>query len=71
MKIGPACQYLGGICEDTLYSAVREGKCRAARIGAGRNLLFSDTWLDEYATRCAEQRDRAEPIALRRPRGAA
>jgi hypothetical protein len=75
MKVRPACEYLGGIHPETLYAAVREGKCKASRIGAGRNLLFSDVWLDAYATRCAEQPSerhessrRAESIALMRQR---
>ena len=54
MKVGPACEYLGGISPKTLYAAVRVGECRAARIGAGRNLLFCEEWLDEYAKRSAE-----------------
>jgi excisionase family DNA binding protein len=72
MKVGPACEYLGGIHRETLYDAVRSGKCIAARIGSGRNLLFSDVWLDAYATRCAEQPSerhdsrRSESIALMR-----
>lgn len=55
MKIGPACEYLGGISAKTLYAATRSGKCKAARIGAGRNLLFSEQFLDEYAQRSAEK----------------
>ena len=50
MKAGPACAYLGNISTKTLYAAVRRGDLQAARIGAGRNLLFCEAWLDEYAT---------------------
>jgi hypothetical protein len=53
MKVDAACEHLGGVSAKTLYQAVRNNKCQAARIGAGRNLLFSDVWLDEYAQRCA------------------
>lgn len=31
-----------------LYAAVRAGRLRASRIGAGRNLVFSDEWLDQF-----------------------
>ena len=50
VKAGPACAYLGGISTKTLYAAVKRGDLKAARIGAGRNLLFCETWLDEFAT---------------------
>jgi hypothetical protein len=60
MKIGPACEYLGGINPKTLYAAVRAGQCQAGEIGAGRNLLFCDEWLDEYA-----KRPKKTPTAVR------
>ncbi len=50
MKAADACSYLGGISAKTLYAAVKRGDLRAARIGAGRNFLFCEAWLDEYAT---------------------
>lgn len=43
MKVGQACEYLGGISAKTLYEAVREGKCRAARIGQG-NVARIHSW---------------------------
>ncbi len=54
MKIRDACAYLGGISADTLYAATARGECRVARIGAGRNLLWCEEWLDQYAVRLAE-----------------
>ena len=59
MKVGPACAHLGGISAKTLYAAVRRGDCQAAHIGAGRNLLFCESWLDQYAERCAAAGGRA------------
>jgi len=57
MKAGLACAYLGGISAKTLYSAVKKGDLKAARIGAGRNLLFCEMWLDEFATESAAARE--------------
>lgn len=41
-------QWAGGISAKVLYAAVKAGKLKAARIGAGRNLLFCETWIDEW-----------------------
>ena len=48
MKATPAAVYAGGISTKVLYTAVQNGDLTAARIGAGRNLLFSAIWLDEW-----------------------
>lgn len=48
-----ARDWCGGVDEKTLYRAVKEGKLRAARIGAGRNLLFCEAWCDEWLTASA------------------
>ena len=48
MKAPAAAVYAGGISTKVLYAAVRNGDLRAARIGAGRNLLFRAIWLDEW-----------------------
>lgn len=64
MKIGPACEHLGGISAKTLYAAVRRGDCMAAHIGAGRNLLFSEEWLDAYARARAAVDERADSMTL-------
>jgi hypothetical protein len=48
-KAGAAAEaWCGGISEKSLYAAVRSGRLKAARIGAGRNLLFCETWCDEW-----------------------
>jgi hypothetical protein len=39
-----AREWAGGISTKTLYAAVRSGRLKAARIGAGRNLLFCEEW---------------------------
>jgi hypothetical protein len=38
----------GDVSEKLLWSEVRAGRLRAARIGAGRNLLFCEQWIDEW-----------------------
>lgn len=45
-----AAKWAGGVNPKILYRAVREGKLRAARIGAGRNMLFCEAWIDEWLT---------------------
>ena len=47
-KAPKAADYAGEISPKILYSAVRAGKLRAAKIGAGRNLLFSEEYIDEW-----------------------
>jgi hypothetical protein len=65
MKVGPACEHLGGVSAKTLYAAVRRGDCQAARIGAGRNLLFSEEWLDQYARARSVKTDSAMTLMKR------
>jgi hypothetical protein len=48
-----AREWCGGVHPKTLYAAVKAGKLKAARIGAGRNLLFSDVWIDEWLQKSA------------------
>jgi hypothetical protein len=48
-----AREWCGGVDEKTLYRAVKEGRLKAARIGAGRNLLFCEAWCDEWLTSSA------------------
>jgi hypothetical protein len=43
-----AREWCGGVSAKLLYSAVKAGKLRAARIGAGRNLLFSEQWCSDW-----------------------
>lgn len=48
MKVGAAAAYAGGVNPKTLYAAVQRGDLKAARIGAGRNVLFCEAWIDEW-----------------------
>lgn len=48
-KAGEAAKdWCGGVSPKTLYAAVKSGKLKAARIGAGRNLLFCEEWCDQW-----------------------
>ena len=49
-----AATWAGGVNVKLLYAAVRAGRLRAARIGAGRNLLFCELWIDEWLTAGAD-----------------
>ena len=44
------------ISAKTVYAAIRSGKLRAARLGAGRNLLVCEQFWDEWLRGSAEQR---------------
>jgi hypothetical protein len=48
MKVPAAAKYAGNVAEKTIYAAIRSGDLRAARIGAGRNVLTCDIWIDEW-----------------------
>ena len=54
LKIDAACAYCGGVSRRTLYDAVKAGKLRVTRIGAGRNVLFNTTWLDAWLVATAD-----------------
>jgi hypothetical protein len=43
-----AAEWCGGVSPKLLYAAVKSGDLKAARIGAGRNLLFCEEWIDEW-----------------------
>jgi hypothetical protein len=45
--------WCGDVSTKTLYRAVRKGELKAARIGAGRNLLFCKQWCEEWLHWCA------------------
>ncbi len=62
-KATKAAAYAGGISPKVLYSAVRAGKLRAAKIGAGRNLLFCEAFIDEWL------RATVEPVARSKETG--
>jgi excisionase family DNA binding protein len=53
MKVDEARAYAGGISRRTLYDAVRAGKLRAAHVGSGRNLLFAESFIDEWLQQSA------------------
>lgn len=48
-----AREWAGGVNAKTLYAAIRTGKLQAARIGAGRNLLVCESYVDEWLTASA------------------
>jgi hypothetical protein len=59
MKVDAARRYAGGVGRKILYKAVAAGHLKAARIGTGRSLLFSDMWIDEWLLAAArEERER-------------
>jgi excisionase family DNA binding protein len=66
MKVDPARDYAGGVSRKTVYAAVAAGKLRAARVGAGRNLLFCEPWLDEWLAATAEPAPAEEDTRARR-----
>lgn len=43
-----AREWAGGVSDKVLYDAIRKGKCRAARIGAGRNLLLCEQFVNDW-----------------------
>lgn len=55
----PSCMRVKGAADysttspKTVYAAIKDRKLRAARIGAGRNLVTSRQWVDEWLTKCA------------------
>ena len=54
MRVDEPRRYAGGVSRKLLYAAVADGQLRAARIGAGGNLAFSEEWLDEWLQGRAE-----------------
>ena len=48
LKVRQAAAYAGNLSERTVYTAIRSGKLRAARIGAGRNVVTSQEWIDTW-----------------------
>ena len=57
MKITAAAVYAGKVSAKLLYDEIRAGRLMAARIGAGRNLLTCDEWLDQWLRARAERSD--------------
>jgi hypothetical protein len=63
LKCRDAAVYAGGVGEKTLYSAARAGKLRVARIGAGRNWITNEAWVDAWlmTSSTAAPDDRNDP----------
>lgn len=67
LKVPAAAEeWAGGVHPQTLYTAIRNGRLKAAHIGAGRNLLLCEAFVDEWLRGSIGNRpsDDAEPIAL-------
>ena len=54
MKVDEARKYAGGLSRQTIYAAVRQSNLRVAFIGAGRNWVTCEKWLDEWLCQSAE-----------------
>ena len=51
LKVAEAAkEWAGGISAKTMYAAIRARKLKAARIGAGRNVLVCEAFVDEWLT---------------------
>lgn len=57
IKIDAACAYAGGLSRKTLYGAVARGELKAARVGYGRNIVFSEAFIDEWLASSARPHD--------------
>ena len=60
-----AREWAGGISAKQLYAAVRSGQLKAARIGAGRNLLFREDWVTDWLERTADRDVELDRAGLR------
>jgi excisionase family DNA binding protein len=54
IRVRDAAQYAGRMNQKTVYAAIRRGDLRVARIGAGRNMLTSREWVDEWLRGAAD-----------------
>jgi excisionase family DNA binding protein len=43
-----AREWAGGVSAKTIYAAIKAGKLKAARIGAGRNVLLCEEHVTEW-----------------------
>ena len=43
-----AREWAGDVNPKIVYAAIRDGKCKAARIGAGRNMLVCEEFIQEW-----------------------
>ena len=60
MKVAAAATYAGGLSKKMLYSAIQQGNLKAARIGAGRNVLLCEDFIDEWLRTRAEGQKKIE-----------
>jgi hypothetical protein len=49
--------WAGDISPKTMYAAIKSGKCKAARIGAGRNVLVCEQFVTEWLMSTADKRE--------------
>jgi hypothetical protein len=67
LKVPQAAQeWAGGLSPKTLYGAIRAGKLKAARIGAGRNVLVCELFVDEWLRGSSGEAVGAAATSLRR-----
>jgi predicted site-specific integrase-resolvase len=55
MKARSVCERVP-VSLQTIYAAARSGRLKVARIGAGRNWVTCDEWVDEWLRQSADQR---------------
>lgn len=69
LKVDDARKHAGGVSRRVLYDAVRRGELRAARVGRGRNLVFSVDHIDQWLLERSEALIPREvlPARLKRP----
>jgi excisionase family DNA binding protein len=62
-----ASSWAGNISPKTMYDAIRKKRLKAARIGAGRNLLVCEEFVDEWLKSSvrSDEREPADPRQLR------
>lgn len=71
LKVADAAkEWAGHISTKTMYAAIRCGKLRAARIGAGRNVLVCEAFVDEWLTGSAQRGDAPREVQGARARAA-
>lgn len=65
LKVSEAAQeWAGGVNPKTVYAAIRAGKLKAARIGAGRNMLLCEQWVDEWLKESVRLESQIELVRL-------
>ena len=70
LKVEAAAQeWAGGLSPKTVYRAIRAGQLKAARVGAGRNVLLCEEFVEEWLRGVSVQA-RREPKRRGRVRAA-